>query len=320
MTLDQMARNFLINVTWSKGVFQLDQPPLTNIKVPPIVKSETNNWGILIAFSIIGIWGGSLVLLLSLDISNIHIVTLLPVIFWQTFLCTGLFITAHDAMHGVVFPQDHKINNFVGSLALFIYGLLSYKNLLKKHWLHHHNPASEVDPDFHDGKNQNFVAWYVHFMKGYWSWTQIIGLMIIFNTLKYALHIPNDNLLLFWVIPPILSSVQLFYFGTFLAHKEPEGGYSNPHRAQTSPRAVFWSFITCYHFGYHEEHHEYPRVPWWKLPAVYQEGVRSQESVGILVRVENESWSKAASKPQNKLIYSSILRPYPKHNSGFTDS
>ncbi|WP_208766779.1 fatty acid desaturase [Nostoc flagelliforme] len=25
--------------------------------------------------------------------------------------------------------------------------------------------------------------------------------------------------------------------------------------------------MSCYHFGYHQEHHEYPDVPWWKLPA-----------------------------------------------------
>ncbi|MBD3338449.1 MAG: beta-carotene ketolase, partial [Candidatus Lokiarchaeota archaeon] len=22
------------------------------------------------------------------------------------------------------------------------------------------------------------------------------------------------------------------------------------------------------HFGYHWEHHEYPNIPWWRLPAV----------------------------------------------------
>jgi len=250
-------------------VIQLDQPSLQTIKPTPRM-NETNNWGILIAFSIIGIWASSLFLLLSLDISNTHILILLPAIFWQTFLYTGLFITAHDAMHGVIFPQSYKINNFIGSLALFIYGLLSYKKLVKKHWLHHQNPASELDPDFHNGKRKNFFAWYIHFMKGYWSWTQIIGLMIIFNVVQYVLPVASDNLLFFWVIPPILSCVQLFYFGTFLPHQEPPAGYINAHRAQTSPRATFWSFITCYHFGYHEEHHEYPRAPWWKLPAIYK--------------------------------------------------
>jgi hypothetical protein len=38
-------------------------------------------------------------------------------------------------------------------------------------------------------------------MKGYWSWTQIIGLMIIFNVVQYVLPVASDNLLFFWVIP-----------------------------------------------------------------------------------------------------------------------
>jgi beta-carotene ketolase (CrtW type) len=28
------------------------------------------------------------------------------------------------------------------------------------------------------------------------------------------------------------------------------------------------SLVTCFHFGLHEEHHERPNVPWWKLPTV----------------------------------------------------
>jgi beta-carotene ketolase (CrtW type) len=250
-------------------VFQLGQATLPQIKITPKVKREATIWGILIALSIMGLWAGSLFLLLSLNISKIHILTILAAILWQTFLYTGLFITAHDAMHGAVFPKNPKINNFIGEVALFIYALFSYKKLLKKHWLHHYHPASEIDPDFHNGKQTNFFAWYFHFLKGYWSWRQFIGIMMVFYVFNYILHISATNLNLFWVIPSILSSVQLFYFGTFLPHKEPKGGYVDPHRAQSSPRPIFWSFITCYHFGYHKEHHEYPHVPWWQLPVIY---------------------------------------------------
>jgi beta-carotene/zeaxanthin 4-ketolase len=64
--------------------------------------------------------------------------------------------------------------------------------------------------------------------------------------------------------------LQLFYFGTFLTHREPTEGYTNPHRTTSNHFSHFWSFITCYHFGYHKEHHEYPQLPWWKLPEIYQ--------------------------------------------------
>lgn len=249
---------------------QAAQAPLQPIEITRMARSETKSRGIITAFAIMGIWAVSLVSLLSLNISQIPTVWLLPAILFQTFLYTGLFITAHDAMHGAVFPKNHKINNLIGSIALLIYGLFSYDDLLKKHWQHHHHPASNTDPDFHDGKHKNLFAWYFHFMKGYWSWTRLLGLMIIFNVISYTLHISERNLTLFWVIPPILSSVQLFYFGTFLPHREPEGGYNNIHFAQSTPLSNFWSFITCYHFGYHQEHHEYPNVPWWNLPTIYR--------------------------------------------------
>lgn len=247
-------------------VQRLDQPLSDQIKLT----SEFTTVGLLIAIAIIGIWAISLILLISVDISKFNRLTLLLAILWQTFLYTGMFITAHDAMHGVVFPNNSKINHFIGSLCLILYGCLSYKKLLKKHWMHHHSPASELDPDFHDGKHKNFFAWYFHFMKGYWSWIQIISLIAIYEILDYVLHLPKDNLTYFWIIPSLLSSLQLFYFGTFLPHQEPEGGYIEPHRAQTMSLSTWWSFITCYHFGYHEEHHEYPHAPWWRLPEIYK--------------------------------------------------
>jgi beta-carotene ketolase (CrtW type) len=251
-------------------MIELEQPPSYLTKQLPVVKNKSPFGGIYVAITIISIWTISLLILFSIDISQSNFFILLPMIIWQTFLYTGLFITAHDAMHGIVFPQNAKINHFIGALCLFLYGLLSYQKLMKKHWLHHHHPASENDPDFHDGKHKNFFSWYFHFMKGYWSWLQIITLMIIFNIIKFTLPIPSDNLTNFWVIPSILSALQLFYFGTFLPHKKPVGGYSEPHRAQTINRPTWWSFVTCYHFGYHKEHHEYPHAPWWQLPEIYK--------------------------------------------------
>jgi beta-carotene/zeaxanthin 4-ketolase len=233
-------------------------------------KGLAEHKSILIATIIVTIWSISLVLLMTINIERVNIFIILAAILWQTFLYTGLFITAHDAMHGAVFPSNMKVNHFVGSLCLTSYGCLSYQKLLKKHWQHHRNPASESDPDFHNGKQKNLLAWYFHFMKGYWSWKQIIALMLIYNIIVAILHIPENNLKYFWIFPSILSSLQLFYFGTFEPHRESKQGYKKPHNSQTMSRPVWLSFLTCYHFGYHEEHHEYANVPWWQLPKVYQ--------------------------------------------------
>ncbi|PMB39889.1 beta-carotene ketolase, partial [Fischerella thermalis CCMEE 5205] len=136
--------------------------------------------GLSIATLIVIVWTASLILLFTVNISE-HILVLLLAILFQTFLFTGLFITAHDAMHGVAFSQNLNINHLIGTISLFLYGFLSYKTLLKKHWMHHNHPASELDPDFHDGEHKKFFAWYFYFMKNYWSWGQIIIWIIAYN-------------------------------------------------------------------------------------------------------------------------------------------
>ncbi|MBW4627442.1 MAG: fatty acid desaturase [Brasilonema octagenarum HA4186-MV1] len=240
---------------------QLEKPTTHQQKL-----SSPSTGGLVIAIVIIATWVTSLILLLSVDISNFNILTLSLAMLWQAFLYTGLFITTHDAMHGAVFPANNKINHFIGSLCLTLYGFLPYQKLLRKHWMHHHHPASDKDPDFHDGEHKNLFAWYFYFMKNYSSWGQMLIITIIYNLAYFILHIPRVNLTLFWAIPALISSIQLFYFGTFLPHREPKDGYSEPHRAQTISYPVWWSFLTCYHFGYHEEHHESPHLPWWQLP------------------------------------------------------
>lgn len=222
---------------------------------------------LLTALTIITLWAASLVFLLTRNLSGLHPLLIPLAILWQTLLYTGLFITAHDAMHGAVFPGNRKINDAIGTFVVFVYALFSYKNLLTKHWDHHKYPASPKDPDFHDGVHKKFFQWYVHFIRNYITWKQIVGMAILFNVLLHLFHIPIPNLLLFWVAPSLLSTFQLFYFGTVLPHRETVEDYKDKHRARSVLLPVFLSFLTCYHFGgFHWEHHAYPNVAWWSLP------------------------------------------------------
>jgi beta-carotene ketolase (CrtW type) len=241
------------------------------------IDSFSKYGGIAIASSIILAWLINIYIALSSDLTRLNAIEIILLFGCQTFLSTGLFITAHDAMHGQIFERNRRINNFFGKLALSIYALLSYQELCQKHWLHHRYPATELDPDFHDGESDRFFNWYFYFMKGYWSWSRFTTLASIVLIIAYIFKISAINLTLFWMFPLFLSSLQLFYFGTFLTHREPKQGYLNSHRAKTTRLPIFWSFITCYHFGYHQEHHEHPNVPWWKLSSVYLASDRDRE-------------------------------------------
>lgn len=241
-------------------------PSLTNFKYP---KPQYKFQGVIIALTLILLWLCFLIWFLSWKLDQVHPVIISIAIAWQTFLYTGLFITAHDAMHRLVYPNNLQLNHLIGTIALSLYAFFPYQKLLKKHWIHHNHPACSLDPDFHDGKNPQFLAWYFHFLKGYCTWQQLGGLILIHSLILHGLDIPSLNFSLFVVTASILSSLQLFFFGTFLPHREPPGGYVNSHRSQSLRLPIFWSLITCYHFGYHFEHHQYPHVPWWNLPKMY---------------------------------------------------
>ena len=224
----------------------------------------TNGLPLQVAIAIIGMWTIGLWSCLQIQVETLHPIWIICPIGGQTWLYTGLFITAHDAMHGSIHPSP-QIDRSIGQLCLWLYAGFDYSLLASKHHLHHQYPASDRDPDFHDGTASQFWSWYKHFVCEHLSWRQAINLVVMLVIYLLVGHCSIVNLLLFWAIPPILSSLQLFYFGTFLPHREPPDGYVNPHRAHTIVRSHWWSLISCYHFGYHREHHESPHIPWWQL-------------------------------------------------------
>jgi beta-carotene ketolase (CrtW type) len=79
--------------------------------------------------------------------------------------------------------------------------------------------------------------------------------------------VPIANIVLLYGLPAIGSSLQLFYFGTFRPHRHAEDGFADRHNARSDDLGTFASLVSCFHFGYHHEHHRAPHVPWWGLPA-----------------------------------------------------
>ncbi len=215
------------------------------------------NKGILIAFLIILMWCGTLAFLLNFKIEwSSPFPYILALV--QTHLYTGLFITGHDAMHGTV-SRSRRTNKLIGIISIGLFAYNSYWRLLPKHHQHHRHVGSNDDPDFHDG---SFPVWYFKFLKQYVTIWQILLMAITYNLL--ILVFPVQNVVLFWIIPSLLSTLQLFYFGTYLPHKG-EHAPNNIHKSRTQKKNHLIAFFSCYFFGYHYEHHDTPHVPWWQL-------------------------------------------------------
>jgi beta-carotene ketolase (CrtW type) len=217
-------------------------------------KSKTNT-GLLIAFIVIACWALSITLLMQWTVNFANPLLYLFILV-QMHLYTGLFITAHDAMHGTISPNK-KLNDFAGYTCTLLYASFWYPKLYAKHHQHHSHVHTKNDPDYHEG---NFIQWYIRFIRNYLSVWQIVVMAVLFNILK--LWIPQPNLLLFWVLPSLLSTLQLFYFGTYLPHK---GEHDNKYQSRSQSKNHVVAFLSCYFFGYHYEHHDAPWLPWWKL-------------------------------------------------------
>ena len=211
--------------------------------------------GVLIAIVVIAVWLSSLSLLLSWNFAWSNPLVYL-MIFVQMHLYTGLFITAHDAMHGTI-SSNKTVNNFIGYLSVFLYAGFFYNRLYAKHHKHHSHVHTEEDPDF---APHGFWKWYLRFMLNYVTVIQLIIMAAAFNVLQ--IWFEQQNLLLFWVLPSLLSTFQLFYFGTYQPHK---GDHENEYHSSTLQKNHVLAFFTCYFFGYHLEHHQKPATPWWQL-------------------------------------------------------
>ncbi|RNL54927.1 fatty acid desaturase [Pedobacter jejuensis] len=219
------------------------------------LKNPQSFKGVYFALAILLCWFTSLFLLLTWRFEWTNPLVYL-MIFVQMHLYTGLFITAHDSMHGTI-SSNRKLNNFFGYVSVFLYAGFFYNKLYDKHHNHHSHVHTEKDPDY---APHGFWRWYLSFMLNYVTVIQLIIMAVAFNVLK--IWIDEKNLLIFWVLPSLLSTFQLFYFGTYVPHK---GEHDNEYHASTLNKNHFIAFITCYFFGYHLEHHQKPATPWWQL-------------------------------------------------------
>lgn len=183
-----------------------------------------------------------------------------------TWLNVGLFIVAHDAMHRSLVPQHPRINLWFGRIALALYAAFSFDRLKALHLDHHRFSGSHEDPDFNMNHPRNFWLWYGEFMRRYFGAKEFLILCVPVSV-YLLLGARVENILCFWAAPAALSSMQLFYFGTFLPHRVGDEAFPDAHNARTTQFNWLFSFMTCFHFGYHHEHHLSPYLPWWALPS-----------------------------------------------------
>ena len=235
------------------------------------------NRGLLLGGALMAGWLLSLAGALVLGAAGISGWIWLPLMLLRTQLQTGLFIVGHDAMHGLLWPGRARRNDALGALALALYAGLPFAACRRQHQRHHRRTASAQDPDFPSDRRAGGLRWYGQFMARYLSPLQMLRLVGGWSALALLsaawlgcpITAAAATVLLACTLPLLLSSLQLFVFGTYL-----------PHRGQRLPALrpqpislelpVWLSLLACFHFGYHREHHENPGLSWFELPAARQ--------------------------------------------------
>ena len=224
--------------------------------------------GVALCALLLGGWALSLAPLLRPEPLQIaDLIWALPLVALRTWLCTGVFICAHDAMHGVLAPGRPRLNDALGATCAGLYAAFSFRALRVAHHLHHAAPASSADPDWHDGAHPGPVRWFLAFQRRYLRWWQVAIIAVVFNIGQLGFGLAALDLWLLVAAPALLSSAQLFVFGTYLPHPDGPRPFADHHRARCSGAPTWWSLLSCFHFGYHLAHHRFPFVPWWGLPA-----------------------------------------------------
>jgi beta-carotene/zeaxanthin 4-ketolase len=228
------------------------------------VRSNSN--GLLYALSLLAIWAASHVAtIFYFDFARDSPLFVPLLISWLCWLYVGLFIVAHDCMHGSL-VESPAWNRRIGRLCLMLYAAFDFDAMQTKHREHHAYTGTARDPDFYSATELSFRGWYFKFFREYSSLRQYASIAAISWGYVLVFDVPLVNVLVFWAAPAILSSVQLFAFGTYLPHRPASEPFADAHRARSNDYPYWLSLITCFHFGYHHEHHLAPKLPWWRLP------------------------------------------------------
>ncbi len=231
--------------------------------------------GLLLAVLIAGSWLGIhfyAMFVFELTWSDLPFAVAMAVT--QCWLSVGVFIICHDAMHGNLLPNHQKASAAVATVLLFLYAGFRWRSLRDAHFTHHKLSGHAGDPDFDEDHSSSFFVWYWTFFKRYFGWQSLLFVHAVVGVYWLVIGVPMVQIVLLYGAPALLSSLQLFYFGTFRPHYQSAAKpFVDRHNARSNQFGTLASLLTCFHFGYHLEHHRRPDVPWWALPSAMRAGI-----------------------------------------------
>jgi sphingolipid 4-desaturase/C4-monooxygenase len=250
------------------------------------------------------------------------------------FLDHALFVIIHECVHKLVFknPIANKLTGLFANLPQVFATFISFETYHIKH--HSFQGIHELDGDLPS-------RWEAKLINNYF-----IGKIIwfLFYPLFQAARIPRLKeinpfdgwLLLNWFIQIVFAVAITYFWGWqalvylvaslfFSVGLHPLGARWIQEHYLTKGEQETYSYYgvmnnIAFNVGYHNEHHDFPSIPWNKLPQIkntapaYYDSLHSHKSwtklfIRFLFDQEISLWSRVVRKDRNKVPLTDTSKP-----------
>lgn len=210
----------------------------------------------------------------------------------------ALLILMHDAVHYRLF-RNRSVNDWVSEVLLAWPHLVSARAYRKNHFAHHKFLNTEQDPDFK--RRIGDPAWVFPkpvpelaklLFRDISGLSSVLLLRLItsllsgdtvsysFLVMRYGFYLTAlstivyfgafKGLVLFWLIPLFTWFVLIFHVRSIAEHHAIESGDGKyPIIRTVRPALLERIFLAPKNVNYHIEHHFFPSVPFYRLPALH---------------------------------------------------
>ena len=198
----------------------------------------------------------------------------------------GCVLLVHEGMHGTLFKSTRT--NRMASILLSCTHLMSFTAYQVLHIRHHKHVGNDGDPDYYGNYvDSKPLLWLMHGLRlAAAAFLYLIAipvlawrgsgrsvrrrvvqeyLVLAAIVLPVVLWVPGDVLIDVWLIPMVIVAV-ITQMRAFAQHTLTDA--SQPLLAARSMRPAWVVSYLMLHENYHLEHHLFPRVPSYHLPAL----------------------------------------------------
>lgn len=199
------------------------------------------------------------------------------------------FSVVHDSAHGAI-SSNKRVNDTLGAIGMVFFGPLATIRLAC--WIHmqHHRFSNdpEKDPDYFGHKIDiftplrwlNFDYYYTKFflqhsgsMRKKLAPRLILQVVFVVAVVAFAsVYGYGLEIVMLWLLPTRISSALFVMMFVYLPHA-PFFATAKEDEYQASNIRVGWEWLLTplmAYQNYHLAHHLYPRVPFYRLSAVWQ--------------------------------------------------